>query len=82
MAVVDIGTNSTRLLIADVASDGAVRELCRESAVTRLGDRVDASGRLRDDAMRRVQATLRHYRTLIDEHAPTATTAVLTSAVR
>ena len=46
VAVVDIGTNSTRLLIADVAPDGALTQLKRESIVTRLGDRVDASGRV------------------------------------
>jgi len=82
VAVVDIGTNSTRLLIADVAPDGAVSQLCRESIVTRLGDRVDATGRLQDEAIERVFATLRRYRALIDEHGATATTAVLTSAVR
>ena len=82
VAVVDIGTNSTRLLIADVAPDGALRELHRESIVTRLGDRIDATGRLQDDAMQRVFDALRRYRELIDEHGATATTAVLTSAVR
>jgi len=45
VAVVDIGTNSTRLLIAEVdASTGAVEELVRHSQVTRLGDGVDARG--------------------------------------
>jgi exopolyphosphatase / guanosine-5'-triphosphate,3'-diphosphate pyrophosphatase len=82
VAVVDIGTNSTRLLIADVASDGALTQLYRESIVTRLGDKVDASGRLQDEAIERVFRTLKHYRALIDEHGATATTAVLTSAVR
>jgi exopolyphosphatase/guanosine-5'-triphosphate,3'-diphosphate pyrophosphatase len=82
VAVVDIGTNSTRLLIADVAPDGALTERYRESIVTRLGDRVDATGRLQDEATERVFATLRRYRRLIDEHGATATTAVLTSAVR
>jgi exopolyphosphatase/guanosine-5'-triphosphate,3'-diphosphate pyrophosphatase len=82
VAVVDIGTNSTRLLIADVAPGGALAELHRESTVTRLGDRVDASGRLSQVAMQRVFDTLARYRARIDEHGATATTAVLTSAVR
>ncbi|MGH2942526.1 MAG: Ppx/GppA phosphatase family protein [Solirubrobacteraceae bacterium] len=82
MAVVDIGTNSTRLLVADVASDGTVAELHRESIVTRLGDRVDATNRLSESAVGRVFDALGRYRALIDEHAPAATTAVLTSAVR
>ena len=82
VAVVDIGTNSTRLLIADVAPGRALAQLYRESIVTRLGDRVDATGHLQDEAIERVFDTLRHYRAVIDEHAATATTAVLTSAVR
>ncbi|HEX8158101.1 MAG TPA: Ppx/GppA phosphatase family protein [Solirubrobacteraceae bacterium] len=82
VAVVDIGTNSTRLLIADVASDGALTELERESIVTRLGDKVDANGHLGDAAMRRVFDTLARFRELIDQHDVSATTAVLTSAVR
>ncbi|MEA2130184.1 MAG: exopolyphosphatase / guanosine-5-triphosphate,3-diphosphate pyrophosphatase [Solirubrobacteraceae bacterium] len=82
VAVVDIGTNSTRLLIADVSPHGEVAQLHRESIVTRLGEGVDATGRLGDAPMQRVFATLGRYRGIIDEHAVTATTAVLTSAVR
>ncbi len=82
VGVVDIGTNSTRLLIAEVAADGALEELHRESIVTRLGDKVDSTGRLSDEAMKRAFDTLARYRRLIDEHGVTATTAVLTSAVR
>jgi exopolyphosphatase/guanosine-5'-triphosphate,3'-diphosphate pyrophosphatase len=82
VAVVDIGTNSTRLLIADVAPAGTVRELHRESIVTRLGEGVDAGGRLGDAPMRRVFDVLTRYRRLIDEHDVTRNVAVLTSAVR
>ncbi|HEY5285938.1 MAG TPA: Ppx/GppA phosphatase family protein [Solirubrobacteraceae bacterium] len=82
-AVVDIGTNSTRLLIADVDTQtGAVKELHRESQVTRLGDKVDAGGTLSDEAVRRVQATLTDYRATIDRYACETNMAVLTSAVR
>jgi len=83
VGVVDIGTNSTRLLIADVA-DGAIDELDRRSEVTRLGQGVDTSGRLADDAMARVFATLDAYRDAMDEgHVPAqARVAVLTSAAR
>ena len=62
--------------------DGALAEVRRESVVTRLGDRVDATGRLQDDAMQRVFETLARFRGLIDGHGATACTAVLTSAVR
>src|SRR5271168_1578883 len=82
VAVVDIGTNSTRLLIADVRADGHVDELVRRSTVTRLGEGVDASGTLAEPAMDRVFAVLTEYRQAIDEHGVQANLAVLTSAVR
>jgi exopolyphosphatase/guanosine-5'-triphosphate,3'-diphosphate pyrophosphatase len=82
VAVVDIGTNATRLLVADVLGDGAITELERRSTVTRLGHGVDASGALAPEAMQRVFDTLAGYRAAIDEHGVTETTAVLTSAVR
>jgi exopolyphosphatase/guanosine-5'-triphosphate,3'-diphosphate pyrophosphatase len=82
-AVVDIGTNSTRLLVADVdPATGAVEELYRQSQVTRLGDRVDAGGMLSEEAIARVWATLASYRATIDRFACEANLAVLTSAVR
>ncbi|HEX3432465.1 MAG TPA: Ppx/GppA phosphatase family protein [Solirubrobacteraceae bacterium] len=83
VAVVDIGSNSTRLLIADVDRDsGSLRELVRQSQVTRLGEGVDASGSLADAAMQRVFDTLQRYRRKMDEQDCEANLAVLTSAVR
>ncbi len=84
VAVVDIGTNSTRLLIAEVdpTTGGSVQELVRRSQVTRLGDGVDASGKLSEDAMGRVFATLERYRKEMDSHEVERNLAVLTSAVR
>jgi exopolyphosphatase/guanosine-5'-triphosphate,3'-diphosphate pyrophosphatase len=82
VAVVDIGTNSTRLLIADVAADGTLAELERESTVTRLGEGAEATGRLGDEPRRRVLATLDRYAEAIARHGCDARTAVLTSAVR
>ena len=83
VAVVDIGTNSTRLLIADVdRSTGSVTELLRQSRVTRLGAGVDSGGQLSPEAIERTCAVLADYRRLIDEHACEANLAVLTSAVR
>jgi exopolyphosphatase/guanosine-5'-triphosphate,3'-diphosphate pyrophosphatase len=81
VAVVDIGTNSTRLLIADVA-DGRVTEVERRTTVTRLGQGVDHSGELRPEAMARVSAALDTYKKLIDDYNVEAVTGVLTSAVR
>jgi exopolyphosphatase/guanosine-5'-triphosphate,3'-diphosphate pyrophosphatase len=81
IAVVDLGTNSTRLLIAKVHG-GRVEELERRSTVTRLGEGVDANGRLADGAMKRVFDTLSEYRELIDRHGADPVVAVATSAVR
>jgi exopolyphosphatase/guanosine-5'-triphosphate,3'-diphosphate pyrophosphatase len=80
--MVDIGTNSTRLLIAEVDSDGAIGELLRLSRVTRLGEHVDSGGDLGEAAIERTCAVLSDYRDLIDEHHCQANLAVLTSAVR
>ena len=80
-AVVDLGTNSTRLLVADVA-DGRVAELDRRTIVTRLGEGVDSTGRLADAAMERVFAALGEFREAIDALAAERVVAVATSAVR
>jgi exopolyphosphatase/guanosine-5'-triphosphate,3'-diphosphate pyrophosphatase len=83
VAVVDIGSNSTRLLVADVEPlSGVITELDRRSTVTRLGHGVDATGALDADAIERVLGVLREYRAAIDEHHAGVNLAVLTSAVR
>jgi exopolyphosphatase/guanosine-5'-triphosphate,3'-diphosphate pyrophosphatase len=82
IAIVDIGSNSTRLFIADVEDGRVQRELERRTTVTRLGAGVDANGRLQDEAMERVYAALHDYRKVIETHHPDRTVAVLTSAVR
>jgi exopolyphosphatase/guanosine-5'-triphosphate,3'-diphosphate pyrophosphatase len=82
MAVVDIGTNSTRLLVCDLDGGRVSDELERRSTVTRLGAGVDADGRLAEDAMERVFTTLDEYRELIDRDGADQKVAVLTSAVR
>jgi exopolyphosphatase/guanosine-5'-triphosphate,3'-diphosphate pyrophosphatase len=82
VAVVDIGTNSTRLLIADVAQDATVAELERRTQVTRLGEGVDETGALNDAAVGRVLTTLDDYERTIDLLSVDARIAVLTSAAR
>jgi exopolyphosphatase/guanosine-5'-triphosphate,3'-diphosphate pyrophosphatase len=81
IAVVDIGTNSTRLLIARVTG-GRVEQLERRSTVTRLGQGVDSSGRLADEAIARVVRTLAEYRQSIDRYGASKVVALATSAVR
>jgi exopolyphosphatase/guanosine-5'-triphosphate,3'-diphosphate pyrophosphatase len=84
VAVVDVGTNSTRLLIAEVdpAAEVTVEPLVRRSHVTRLGAGVDAAGRLSEEAIDRVRRTLERYREEIDACSCERNIAVLTSAVR
>jgi exopolyphosphatase/guanosine-5'-triphosphate,3'-diphosphate pyrophosphatase len=81
VAVVDIGTNSTRLLIADV-TDRSLTELDRRTIVTRLGEGVDATGALGDEPQQRVFTALESFAEAIEEHRCDARTAVMTSAVR
>jgi exopolyphosphatase/guanosine-5'-triphosphate,3'-diphosphate pyrophosphatase len=81
IAVVDLGTNSTRLLVANVAG-GRVEELERRTEITRLGDRVDSAGRLGAAAMKRVFETLESFREPIDAHGAAKVVGVATSAVR
>jgi exopolyphosphatase / guanosine-5'-triphosphate,3'-diphosphate pyrophosphatase len=81
VAVVDIGTNSTRLLVAEVEG-GGVTELVRESIVTRLGEGVDSTGALGDEPQGRVFAALDKYAAAIEEHGATVRRVVMTSAVR
>jgi exopolyphosphatase / guanosine-5'-triphosphate,3'-diphosphate pyrophosphatase len=81
IAVIDLGTNTTRLLVGQVA-DGAVRELERDTRITRLGEGVDAAGRLAEPAMDRVFDAVADYRAAIDRLEPARVVAVATSAVR
>jgi exopolyphosphatase / guanosine-5'-triphosphate,3'-diphosphate pyrophosphatase len=81
VGVVDIGTNSTRLLVAEV-EDGTIAELERRTTVTRLGEGLEASGRLSDAAIARVSEALAAYREAIDELGAERVVAVATSAMR
>lgn len=53
LAAIDIGTNSTKMTVADVSDDGALTVVAEQSDVTRLGEGVDASKRLGDVPMSR-----------------------------
>jgi exopolyphosphatase / guanosine-5'-triphosphate,3'-diphosphate pyrophosphatase len=81
VGVVDMGSNSTRLLVADVR-DGAVAALERRSIVTRLGEGLERTGALGDEAQARVLRALGEYAGLMDGHGVRTRTGVLTSAVR
>ena len=81
VAAVDIGTNSTRLLVADV-EDGSFRELDRRLEITRLGEGVDERRILLPQAIARVRNVLAEYRRAAEEAGAERTLAFATSAVR
>src|SRR3712207_4607800 len=80
VAAIDLGTNTTRLLVADV--DGGVEEVVRRSQITRLGEGVDARRRLLPVAIARVRNCLSDYRRELEELGAERTLVVATSAVR
>lgn len=84
-AAVDVGTNSVRLLVADAAGasrPGRLVPVERLMRITRLGQGVDATRRLADDAIDRTLTVLREYRAVMDELGVTRVRATATSAAR
>jgi exopolyphosphatase / guanosine-5'-triphosphate,3'-diphosphate pyrophosphatase len=81
VAVIDIGTNSTRLLVADV-EDGRISQLERRSTVTRLGRGVDTSHQLSAEAIEDVCNTVAEYIAIYEPLQPDVVSAIATSAVR
>jgi exopolyphosphatase/guanosine-5'-triphosphate,3'-diphosphate pyrophosphatase len=81
VAAVDLGTNSTRLLVADV-EDGRLRELTRRLTITRLGEGVDERHLLLPVPIARVRNCLADYRRELEELGATRTLVIATSAVR
>ncbi|GGT18379.1 exopolyphosphatase [Nonomuraea spiralis] len=81
VAAIDCGTNSVRLLIADVLDD-TLDDVERRMEIVRLGQGVDRTGMLAPDALERTFKAMRSYRELIDRHGAVATRVVATSATR
>jgi exopolyphosphatase/guanosine-5'-triphosphate,3'-diphosphate pyrophosphatase len=81
VAAVDLGTNSTRLLVADVA-EGGLEEVVRRLTITRLGEGVDARRRLLPAPIARVRNALTDYRREAERLGAERTLAIATSAVR
>lgn len=85
LAAVDIGTNSVRLLVAEVDGVGREAEITpvdRRMRITRLGQGVDRSRRLHPDAVTRTVDVLREYRGALDELGVARVRATATSAAR
>jgi exopolyphosphatase/guanosine-5'-triphosphate,3'-diphosphate pyrophosphatase len=82
VAAIDCGTNSIRLLVADVPERGPHTDLLRRMEVVRLGEGVDATGRLAPQAIERTRVALVEYAAAARDLGATAVRMVATSATR
>lgn len=80
VAAIDCGTNSVRLLVADV--DSTLRDVDRRLEIVRLGEGVDRTGRFTPGALARTMAALERYARRIDELGASRVRMVATSATR
>src|SRR4029079_10777855 len=79
VAAVDCGTNSIRLLVADV-TDAGMRDVHREMRVVRLGQGVDTTGGLAPEAIERARAALADYTAIMRRKGVQRVRMVATSA--
>ncbi len=84
LAVVDLGSNSVRLQVAQASSDGQIAVLAEDRAAVRLGEQVFRTGRLSTDSINRTAAALARFAKLAQRAGagPATIRAVATSAVR
>ena len=81
VAAIDCGTNSIRLLIADV-DGGVLTDVVRTMIIVRLGQGVDRTGQFAPDALERTFRAVDEYTELIAQHQPERVRFVATSASR
>lgn len=81
VAAIDCGTNSIRLLIADI-SNGTLTDVVRTMVIVRLGEGVDKTGEFSQVALERTFAAIETFAVLISEHQPERIRFVATSASR
>jgi exopolyphosphatase/guanosine-5'-triphosphate,3'-diphosphate pyrophosphatase len=81
VAAVDLGTNSTRLLVADI-DEARISDVARETRITRLGEGVDERRRLLPGPIARVRNVLTDFRRTADSLGAERTLAIATSAIR
>ena len=82
VGAIDCGTNSLRLLIADLSPEGSLHDVHREMRIVRLGEGVDATGSFGAPALARTRAALTDYAALLQEHSVPTVRMVATSATR
>jgi len=81
VAIVDLGTNTCRLFLADV-TDGRVAQAERLTTVVRLGQGVDKTGELHEDAVARTHACISGYAPRIEAYGPARRLLIATSVLR
>jgi exopolyphosphatase/guanosine-5'-triphosphate,3'-diphosphate pyrophosphatase len=82
VAAIDIGTNTCLMLIAEFDPNDGVKILADEHAIVRLGENVDKTRNISDEAYQRLAATLRRYAVIIQHFKVNRIEAVGTSALR
>jgi exopolyphosphatase / guanosine-5'-triphosphate,3'-diphosphate pyrophosphatase len=82
LAAIDVGTNTIRLTVAEVENEATYRILDEEREMVRLGEHLDRTGRLSDEAMDRALAALGKMKAIADGFEVTEIRAIATSAVR
>src|SRR2546430_17514036 len=82
LATIDLGTNTVRLLVADMAAVGGWKTVVQDQRVTRRGEGLRASGRLAETPMNRTAATVTEYARRAREAGAGALRIIATSAVR
>ncbi|MCZ2153464.1 MAG: Ppx/GppA family phosphatase [Bryobacterales bacterium] len=81
-AAIDIGSNSLRMVVAEVTVDGTLRRLADDRQVTRIGESVFTNGAISDETLALVFRVLERMRKTIEQFDVAAVRAVATSAVR
>ena len=82
LAAIDVGTNTIRLTVAEAETDGTYRILDEEREMVRLGEHLDQTGRLTDEAVERALSAIGKMKAIADGFEVTEVRAIATSAVR
>lgn len=81
-AAIDIGTNTILMLIAEKSKDGSILSLADEHSIARLGEGVDKTGKINENAVKRAANILKKYRKLIIKHSVDTIRVAGTAALR
>lgn len=82
LAIVDLGSNSARMAITEIAPDGRFREIKRVKENTRLSEGMGREKMLQEDAMKRTIAALKRFKQIYEPMPHTQVRAITTAAVR